>query len=142
MASRTAKTNKTYAVMRLIAGGKTAANPILDSNFKEERITSKSKENTVKPIENSVEIDVTGELVTELLPKVLDRFNCCMCVLCYADAMAEALEKVPPLKIKVSEKEDVERANKMKNQSREEVLAILVKIAIGRKRLPKHGENQ
>ncbi|MDE6600247.1 MAG: hypothetical protein K2K34_09240, partial [Oscillospiraceae bacterium] len=37
------KSNKTEAVMRLLTGGKkTAPNPILDSSFKVERITSKS----------------------------------------------------------------------------------------------------
>lgn len=135
MALKTAKTNKTDAVMRLLTGKKTAANPILDSSFKEERITA----NTIGAKAIGTEIDITGELVTELMPRVLDRFNCCMCARCYADVMAEALGKVPAMKIRVKDKDDLNRANKMKKQSRKEVLSVLIKIAIERRKLPVHG---
>ncbi|MGN0675378.1 MAG: hypothetical protein ACI4KG_06480 [Oscillospiraceae bacterium] len=135
MALKTAKTNKTDAVMRLLTGKKTASNPILDSSFKEEKITVKSK-----PKANGAEIDITGELVTELLPNVMDRFNCCRCALCYADAVSEAMEAVPTMKVKINGKEDLKRAENMKNQSRHEIMSILVRLAIERRKLPRHDQ--
>ncbi|MBD5138980.1 MAG: hypothetical protein HDT24_06710 [Ruminococcus sp.] len=130
-----AKSNKTEAVMRLLTGGKkTAPNPILDSSFKVERITSKS----VRKGANGAEIDITGELVTELLPQVLERFNCCRCAVCYAEAMADAIDAVPTLKIRVNGKDDLRRADRMKMQSRREVLCTLIRLAIQRRRFPRH----
>ncbi len=136
MALKAAKTNKTDAVMRLLTGKKVASNPILDSSFKEEKITQK---NAVPKRANGAEINITGELVTELMPQVLERFNCCTCPLCYADAVAEAGNRVPTLKVKINGKEDLRRADKMKNQNRKEVMMMLVSMAVERKKLPKHG---
>ena len=134
-ASKNAKSNKTEAVMRLLTGGKkTAPNPILDSSFKVERITSKS----VRKGANGAEIDITGELVTELLPQVLERFNCCRCAVCYAEAMADAVDAVPTLKIRINGKDDLRRADRMKMQSRREVLCTLIRLAIQRRRFPRH----
>ena len=130
-----AKSNKTEAVMRILTGGKkTAPNPILDSSFKVERITSKS----IRKGANGAEIDITGELVTELLPQVLERFNCCRCAVCYAEAMAEAVDAVPTLKIRINGKDDLRRADRMKMQSRREVLCTLIRLAIQRRRFPRH----
>lgn len=136
--SASTKSNKTEAVMRLLTGGKkTAPNPILDSSFKVERITSKS----VRKGANGAEIDITGELVTELLPQVLERFNCCRCAVCYAEAMAEAVDAVPTLKIRINGKDDLRRADRMKMQSRREVLCTLIRLAIQRRRFPRHNIN-
>lgn len=133
--AKSAKSNKTEAVMRLLTGGKkTAPNPILDSSFKVERITSKS----IRKGANGAEIDITGELVTELLPQVLERFNCCRCAVCYAEAMAEAIDAVPTLKIRINGKDDLRRADRMKMQSRREVLCTLIRLAIQRRRFPRH----
>lgn len=135
---KSTKSNKTEAVMRLLTGGKkTAPNPILDSSFKVERITSKS----VRKGANGAEIDITGELVTELLPQVLERFNCCRCAVCYAEAMAEAVDAVPTLKIRINGKDDLRRADRMKMQSRREVLCTLIRLAIQRRRFPRHNIN-
>ena len=130
-----ARSNKTDAVLRLLTGKKPASNPILDSDFKVEKITSRKQD---KKRAMGAEIDVAGELVTELLPKVLGRFRCCRCAVCYAEAMTEALEKAPTMKVRITGKEDVKRADKMKQQSRKEVLLILIRLAIRRKKLPRH----
>lgn len=134
MALKTAKSNKTDAVMRLLTGKKVASNPILDSSFKEEKITQKAAPKRA----NGAEIDITGELVSELMPQVLSRFNCCTCPLCYADAVAEAADRVPTLKVRINGKEDLKRADKMKKQNRKEVIMMLVSLAVERRRLPKH----
>lgn len=135
MAAKSAKTNKTDAVMRLLTGKKTAVNPILDSEFKVEKITSRKQQ---KNRTAGTEIDISGELITELLPRVLGRFQCCKCAVCYAEAMTEAMEKAPTLKVRINGREDVKRADKLKQQSRKEVLLILIRLAIRRKKLPKH----
>ena len=130
------KTNKTDAVMRLLTGKKkTAVNPILDSEFKVEKITSRKQQ---KIRTSGTEIDISGELISELLPKVLTRFRCCKCAVCYAEAMTEAMEKAPTLKVRINGKEDVKQADKLKQQSRKEVLLILIRLAIRRKKLPRH----
>ena len=134
MAAKSSKTNKTDAVMRLLTGKKTAANPILDSEFKEKKITSRKK----SAREGGTEIDIAGELVTEFLPKVLERFRCCRCPVCYADAMSEALEKSPVMVIRVNGKEDLKRAEDLKFKSRREILRVLIRIAIKRRRMEKH----
>lgn len=133
MAARSAKSNKTDAVMRLLTGKKTAANPILDSEFKVEKITLKRQN-----LSKGTEIDITGELISELLPRVLTRFQCCKCGVCYAEAMTEALEVTPTLKVRIKGKDDIKRAEKMKQQSRREVLFALIRLALKRKQLPRH----
>ena len=130
-----ARSNKTDAVLRLLTGKKPASNPILDSEFKVEKITSRKGD---KKRALGAEIDVAGELVTELLPKVLVRFRCCRCAVCYAEAMTEALEKAPTMRVRINGREDVKRADKMKQQSRKEILLILIRLAIRRKKLPRH----
>lgn len=134
MAAKYSKSNKTDAVMRLLTGKKTAANPILDSDFKEKKITVRKK----SAREGGTEIDIAGELVTEFLPKVLDRFRCCRCPVCYADAMSEALEKSPVMTIKINGKEDLKRADDLKHKSRRDILRVLIRIAIKRRNLEKH----
>ena len=85
-----------------------------------------------------VEIDVTGELITELMPQVLQRFNCCQCPICYADAVTEAGNRVPTIKVKINGKEDMKMVEKMKDQHRKDVMMTLVRLALERKPLPKH----
>lgn len=134
MAGRSSKSNKTDAVMRLLTGKKTAANPILDSEFKEKKITSRKK----SARDGGTEIDIAGELVSEFLPKVLERFNCCRCPVCYAEAMSDALERSPTMTIKINSKDDLRQAEDIKRKSRREILTILIRIAIKRRRLEKH----
>lgn len=134
MSGKFSKSNKTDAVMRLLTGKKTAANPILDSNFKEKKITVRKK----SAREGGTQIDIAGELITELLPRVLDRFRCCRCPVCYADAMSEALEKSPVMTININSKDDLKRADDLKHKSRRDILRVLIRIAINRRNMEKH----
>ena len=134
MSGKFSKSNKTDAVMRLLTGKKTAANPILDSNFKEKKITVRKK----SAREGGTQIDIAGELITELLPRVLDRFRCCKCPVCYADAMSEALEKSPVMTININSKDDLKRADDLKHKSRRDILRVLIRIAIKRRGMDKH----
>ena len=134
MSGKSSKSNKTDAVMRLLTKKKTAGNPILDSNFKEKKITVRK----TSAREGGTEIDIAGELITELLPRVLDRFRCCRCPVCYADAMSEALEKSPVMTIKINSKDDLKRADDLKHKSRRDILRVLIRIAIKRRSMDKH----
>ena len=131
MSEKPSKSNKTDAVMRLLTGKKTAANPILDSDFKVEKITSRKTP-------DGTEIDIAGELITEYLPQVLERFHCCRCPVCYAEAMTDALAKAPVMTIRINGKDDLKRAENLKNKSRREILTVLIRLAIKRRRLKKH----
>ena len=134
MPGKSSKSNKTDAVMRLLTGKKTASNPILDSDFKEKKITSRKK----SAREGGTEIDIAGELITEFLPKVLERFRCCRCPVCYAEAMSDALDRAPTMVIKINGKDDLRQAEDLKRKSRREILTILIRIAIKRRKLEKH----
>ncbi len=94
-------THKTDAVMKLLTGKSTATNPIIDNEFKQSVIemhtnTQKAAEKAEpKPKQSeATEICVSSELITELLPIALKRFNCCTCDRCFAEAMADALDAV------------------------------------------------
>lgn len=92
----------------------------------------------IKPAFEAAEIRITSELITELLPQVLDRFKCCKCGSCFAEAMTDAIEAIPEIVIPVQSAEDVEKAHRIKEDNRRDVMNALVKIAIGRRAKPKH----
>ncbi|MGN1135091.1 MAG: hypothetical protein ACI4SF_02620 [Oscillospiraceae bacterium] len=139
--------HKTDAVMKLITGKNTATNPIIDNEFKQSVIEmhSNSQKKTEKAVtevheqpSETTEICVSSELITELLPIALKRFNCCTCDRCFAEAMAEALEAVPFLSCKVKTPKDKKKADEMKKKYTRSVTNEMVRIAINRRALPKH----
>ena len=109
--------------------------PVAEAPKPEPQIAEQPKP---EPQPSVVEIDVTGELITELMPQVLQRFNCCQCPICYADAVTEAGNRVPTIKVKINGKEDMKMVEKMKDQHRKDVMMTLVRLALERKPLPKH----
>ncbi|MGN0586435.1 MAG: hypothetical protein ACI4JF_04040 [Oscillospiraceae bacterium] len=88
--------------------------------------------------EQVTEIHISSELIAELLPSVLDRFHCCKCGKCFAEAMTDALETVPEVNVKVENSSDLQRAEEIRTKNRPSVMSALVKIAIGRRQLPVH----
>lgn len=137
--------HKTDAVMKLLTGKNTATNPIIDNEFKQSVIEMHT--NTQKAAEKSkpeqkqseaTEICVSSELITELLPVALKRFNCCTCDRCFAEAMADALDAVPYLSCKVRTPQDKKKADEMKKKYKRSVTNEMVKLAIARRALPKH----
>lgn len=123
--------HKTDAVMRLITGGNTATNPIIDNEFKQNVINNMA--------ENEVpEVCISSELVSELLPLALKRFNCCRCDRCFAEAMADSLDAVPYVSCKIAGLNDRKKAADMKNKYRRSVLNEIVRVVIGRRTLPRH----
>lgn len=138
-------THKTDAVMKLLTGKSTATNPIIDNEFKQSVIEMHT--NTQKTVEKAepepkqseaTEICVSSELITELLPIALKRFNCCTCDRCFAEAMADALDAVPYLSCKVRTPQDKKKADEMKKKYTRSVTNEMVKLAIARRALPKH----
>lgn len=157
MAENTARkiTHKTDAVMKLLTGGNLAVNPMLDNEFKQSVIEMRSaedikreeiKKETVKAAEvsnteksfDSTEVCISSELITEILPQALRRFNCCMCPKCFAEAMTEALDAVPSISIKIHNDDDVKKMDGIKKQNRLDVMRAIIKLAITRRNLPLH----
>ena len=136
------KSNKTEAVMRLITGSRTAVNPIIDEEFKEEVIKQLSEADMPSAASSysggTTEINVTSEIVSGWLPEALRRFNCCTCTRCTAEASVEAFKAIPEIKMTVRSREDLEKAEKLRREKKQEIMMQLVKIAVRRKSLPKH----
>lgn len=135
--------------MRLLTrnGNNSAKNPILDDKFKQENILAEQieKEADIKPTVHQmpqagvgVEINITSELISEWLPAVLKRFNCCTCSLCRAEASVEALDRLTSMKVTVRTEEDMKHADELKTSARRRVLTELIRIAIARRSLPVH----
>lgn len=138
-------THKTDAVMKLLTGKSTATNPIIDNEFKQSVIemhtnTQKTAEKAEPKTKESeaAEICVSSELITELLPIALKRFNCCTCDRCFAEAMADALDAVPYLSCRVRTPQDKKKADEMKKKYTRSVTNEMVRLAIARRTLPKH----
>ena len=137
--------HKTDAVMKLITGKNTATNPIIDNEFKQSVIemhtnTGKTAKRSVSKSKqsNDTEICISSELITELLPIALKRFNCCTCDRCFAEAMTDALDAVPYLSGKVRTPQDKKKADEMRKKYKRSVTNEMVKLAIDRRKLPKH----
>lgn len=138
------KTNKTTAVLRMLTGEK-ITNPILTPEFKEdvirpiEELKKRIPESVVNTrTGNETEINITAELVSEWLPAVLERFGCCRCPRCYAEASVAAFDRIKPVKAKIRRPADLEKADKLKETNRRKVIMSLVSIAAERKGNPKH----
>ncbi len=138
------KTNKTPAVLRMLTGEK-AENPMLSREFKEDVIRPieelrKRSPDSVNHVRtgSETEINITSELVAEWLPSVLERFNCCKCPRCYAEASVLAFDRIKPVKIKIRRAGDLEKADRLKEESRRKVIMSLVSVAAERRKLPKH----
>lgn len=143
------KSNKTASVMKLI-NGSPAANPIIDSSFKDEVIRPIEEQRTKAAIESampkeqrekprdSTEMNITSELVSTLLSPVLERFGCCRCGRCMAEASVTAFERLPKLTYKINGPEDLAAAQKLKEQNRRKAMMILIGIASERRKLSKH----
>lgn len=153
--------HKTDAVMKLLTGGNLAVNPMLDNEFKQSVIEMRSSSAPEKTEEETVraekeitmhrssggrksapasEICVSSELISEILPVALKRFHCCTCGKCFAEAMADALEVIPYISVKVREPDDLKKAAELRSGSRREVMRGIIRIAIARRGLPKHNE--
>ncbi len=130
--------------MRLITGTRTAVNPMIDENFKEEVIKPIGKTKDAPAVNSrpfdgeETVINITAEVVSGWLPEALRRFGCCTCPRCMADASAEAFAKLPAVKFRVKTREDLAEADRLREQNKQNIMMNLVRIAVARKELPKH----
>lgn len=132
------RTSKTDAVLRMLMGG-SASNPIIDERFKEKVILSKRASGDVKGhTYDEGRIDVTRELVAEILPLAIKRFNCCRCDACFAEMLTDALDAAPEVAVYVKSDDDVKRVELLKKQNRRLILGIVVRIVIKQRRKGKH----
>ena len=139
------KTNKTNAVLNLLNRSAVEKNPILDDKFKEQNIIAEQieqeakKQPAARPAYTAgVEINVISELISELMPAVLKRFNCCTCDLCKAEMSVEALTRLTSVKVTIRTENDMKAAEELKSRHRRQVIDELIRIVLGRRKLPKH----
>lgn len=129
--------------MKLLTGGAQASNPLLDEDFKAEIIRAQENPEPVKPVpsENGgTEINITSELISQWLPMVMKRFNLCCCDRCCAEATVEAFDTIRPVIVRVRNDADLKRAQKLKADRQQSVLMQIIRIAVERKKLPRHDE--
>ena len=139
------KTNKTNAVLNLLNRSAVEKNPILDDKFKEQNIIAEQieqeakKQPAARPAYTAgVEINVISELISELMPAVLKRFNCCTCDLCKAAMSVEALTRLTSVKVTIRTENDMKAAEELKSRHRRQVIDELIRIVLDRRKLPKH----
>lgn len=137
----TKKTNKTAHVLKLLTNADESIkeNPILNEEFKDEMIHSRSasEKKIVPDVPKAIEINIISELVQENLPAVLERFRCCSCQICSAEITVAALNQIPP-QYAYATNGSFDEVNKLKDKFRAGVVSTLVKLAIQLKNNPIH----
>jgi hypothetical protein len=140
------KSNKTASVMKLLTNGPEAgvANPILNEEFKDERIHSRGvqpkNEQPVSGIaepQKAVRINIISELVAENQQEVAERFRCCTCDICMAELTVSVLNELSP-KYAYVRNGSYDEVESLKEKHKKEVMCVLVKHAIKLKNNPAH----
>lgn len=126
------KTSKTAHVLNLLAGSTENINPAIEkgkNSFKQEMKNAKV---------NSNKQDIITQLITECVPEVLDRFNCCECKECatwYINDVARSIESgFAPDALNVK----TEAVEGIKNKYRQEVTSRVIKVLIFNKKATHH----
>lgn len=135
------KTHKTPQLMKLLTGNADITNPFLDENFKAEILYAQQHPEPVQPVktdDGGTEINISSELISQWVPKVMKRFNVCACERCCAEAMIEAYDYVKPIIVRVKTDADVKKAEQLKSDEQQNVIMQLVRLAVKRKTLPRH----
>lgn len=136
----TPKTHITPRMMEMLTG-LPASNPILDESFKEEIIKAQNEPEPPRlerDSEGRTRINVTSELVSQWLPKVVERFNICKCERCRAEITVRAMDEIRPIIVNVHSDNDIKRAARLKADRQHSVLMQLIGIAAERRDLPRH----
>lgn len=139
--SRKRKSSKTAHVLKLLTNSSDNVNPIINDGFKEEvilsRTTSKadSQQNDgTKP----VAVNVISELVYEIMPEVLARFNCCTCDICQAEISIKAMDELGAQYIPIINEDSLQHLNHIKDEKRPTVTRKLVSLAFKYRDMTKH----
>ena len=137
----TKKTNKTAHVLKLLTNSDESIkeNPILNEEFKDEMIHSRSasEKKNDPDVPKAIEMNIIAELVQENLPAVLERFRCCSCQICRAEITVAALNQISP-QYAYATNGSYNEVNKLKDKYRAGVVSTLVKLAIQLKNNPIH----
>jgi hypothetical protein len=136
------KSNKTDAILKLLTAGSNVGNPLLDEKFKDDVILPINErkplaQKTFHPGEE-IDVDIIAELAAEFLPSAIERFGCCKCDHCFADMIADVVDKCPHTLVKIRNNDDYDRAEYLKRQHRNTVLRAVVSVAIVYKSRRKH----
>ena len=95
--ARNRKSSKTAHVLKLLTNSSDNVNPIINDGFKEEVILSRASSkasNEQNDESKPVAVNVISELVYEIMPEVLARFNCCTCDVCQAEISIKAMDEL------------------------------------------------
>lgn len=138
------RSHKTPQLMKLLTGSNNVSNPLLDEHFKQEIIKAQKNPEPVQPRQaaGGTEINITSELISFWVPKVMERFNICKCDRCNAEMTVEAFDRIKPVIVKVKSDADIKRAEKMKSDRQQEVLMEIIKLAVRRKSLKRHDDKK
>lgn len=139
--SRKRKSSKTAHVLKLLTNSSDNVNPIINDGFKEEVIHSRSpvkagdeQNDESKP----VAVNVISELVYEIMPEVLSRFNCCTCDVCQAEIAISAMDELGAQYIPIVNEDSYQHLDHIKEEKRPIVTRKLVSIAFKYKNMTKH----
>jgi hypothetical protein len=91
--------------------------------------------------ERPAELDIVRELIKELLPTAIQRFNVCYCDTCYNTMTEAVLKRSPKIVILVRSKDDLARAEYLKKQNRNSVLRTVIKEVLDYKTTGRHQNN-
>lgn len=125
----------------MLTGEPNTVNPILDESFKEEIIKAADNPEPVQPVagaDGRTQINITQELISQWLPRVVERFNICACGRCRAAITAKAMEDVRPIIVRVYDDSDIRHAALLKASRQHVILMQLIRIAVERRDLPRH----
>ncbi len=142
------QSNKTAHVMKLLSAGAEGGleNPILNNEFKEEKILNRlgnkiEKENDVKQEKaeqkKTIQVNITAEIINENIGEAMRRFNCCDCDLCKAEVISNTLEGIETTYANVLE-DNFKKINEIKDKHRSSIVALLIRNIIKLKTNPIH----
>lgn len=139
--SRKRKSSKTAHVLKLLTNSSDNVNPIINDGFKEEVIHSRTTTKADDEPNNEsrpVAVNVISELVYEIMPDVLSRFNCCTCDVCQAEISIKAMDELGTQYIPIVNDESLQNLNQIKDEKRPIVTRKLVSLAFEYRNMTKH----
>lgn len=127
--------------MKMLTGKPQPVNPILDESFKEEIIRAQNSPQVVEPKparDGGTEINITSEIISEWLPKVMTRFNVCRCDRCSAELTVMAFDEIRPVVVRVKCDADMKKAKKLKAEQLQPVLMQLIRLVVAKRDMLRH----
>ncbi|NMA80301.1 MAG: hypothetical protein GX967_06610 [Clostridiales bacterium] len=139
--SRNRKSSKTAHVLKLLTNSSDNVNPMINDGFKEEVIHSRIQPKAANEQNDDpkpVAVNVISELVYEIMPEVLSRFNCCTCDVCQAEISIKVMDELGTHYTPIIDENSYRQLNQIKDEKRKIVTRKLVSIAFKYRNMTKH----